>query len=609
MLKACLTFNETVIATYFMGTKILSIPQNGPLTGADLILYFLQQVDVDFVFGIPGGAIEPLYNALARSSRNGGIRPIVTRHEASAVFAADGYTRQTGKLGVVCATTGPGATNLITGVANAYANHVPLLIITAQTPLPTFGRGAFQESSDAGIDIVGMYQYCTRYNSLVSHTDQIEQKLITAIMTAMHSPKGPVHLSIPIDVLRAEARPPHEHVDLNKLLRENATCDQIALRELYSSIIKNNKFSIVLGGGCGDAIGPILELADLLDASIVTTPHGKGLVSTDNRRYRGVIGFAGHDSARSALSEDNADIVIAIETNLSEWASSGWNQDYLLNKRLIHIDSSEENLTQSPMARLHVRGNILAIFEQLLELIRTGKANIRESNNTDEEVNPGSILTAEELEITHSDTIPLKPQRLIHEINQLFPSNTRFFADTGNSVAWAIHFLQPLDRRSVTRRGVNAGLFRSSIEFSSMGWAIGSAIGAALGYRDAPVVCLTGDGSFMMHGYELSVAVAEKLSVVFVILNDESLGMVKHGQRLNAAEQIAYELPATDFCAIAQAMGARGFSIRSAQDLQQLDIDDLFAEKGPVVLDVKIDGEEVPPMGVRIEGLASSQKN
>ncbi|VAX10901.1 Acetolactate synthase large subunit homolog, partial [hydrothermal vent metagenome] len=211
----------------------------------------------------------------------------------------------------------------------------------AQTALPTFGRGAFQESSDAGIDIVGMYQYCTRYNTFVSHTDQIEQKLITAIMTAMQSPRGPVHLSIPIDVLRSTARPPHEHVDLNKLLRENATCDQIALRELYSNIVKSDKFSLVLGGGCGEAIGLILELADLLDATIVTTPHGKGLVGSNHCRYKGVIGFAGHDSARTALSEDNADIVIAIETNLSEWASSGWNEDYLLNKRLVHIDSSE----------------------------------------------------------------------------------------------------------------------------------------------------------------------------------------------------------------------------------------------------------------------------
>lgn len=573
--------------------------------GAEIILHFLEQINVEFLFGIPGGAIEPLYDVLAKSSRKGGIRPIVTRHEASAVFAADGYTKQTGKLGVCCATTGPGATNLITGVANAYANHVPLLIITAQTALPTFGRGAFQESSDAGIDIVGMFQHCTRYSSLVSHQEQIEQKLVTAIMTAMQSPRGPVHLSIPIDVLRSTVRSPHEHVDLNKLLRESATCDQIALRELYSTIVKNNKFALVLGGGCGEAIGPILELADFLDASIVTTPHGKGLVGSNHCRYKGVIGFAGHDSARTALSEDNAEIVIAIETNLSEWASSGWNEDYLLNKRLVHIDSSEENLTRSPMARLHVRGNILAIFEQLLELIRTNKSTQKIPAIINETSDVHSMLSPDEREMMLSDAIPIKPQRLIHELNQIFPSNTRFFADTGNSVAWAIHYLQPEDRRSIKRRGINGGLFRSSIEFSSMGWAIGSSIGAALGYQDGPVVCITGDGSFMMHGQELSVAVAEKLSIVFVILNDQALGMVKHGQRLNNAEQIAFELPLTDFSVIAQAMGAQGYIIKSPKDLQNLDFDELTSDNGPVVLDVRIDGEEVPPMGVRIQGLVS----
>ncbi len=588
-----------------MDKNTLSSSNKKALTGADLILYFLEQIGVEYIFGIPGGAIEPLYDSLARSSRKGGIRPIVTRHEASSVFAADGYTRQTGKLGVCCATTGPGATNLITGVANAYANHVPLLVITAQTALPTFGRGAFQESSDAGIDVVGMFQYCTRYSSLVSHTDQIEQKLVTAIMTAMHSPKGPVHLSVPIDVLRATARPPHEHVDLNKLLRANATCDQTALRELYSNIVKNNKFVLVLGGECGEATGLILELAGLLDASIVTTPHGKGLVGSNLNCYKGVIGFAGHDSARKALSEENADIVIAIETNLSEWASSGWSEDYLLNKRLIHIDSTEENMTRSPMAKLHVRGNILAIFEQLLELIRSNNPMLSVPKNISPPAGLHATLTPDEQEIMLSDAVPIKPQRLMYELNQLFPSNTRFFADTGNSVAWAIHYLQPTDRRSVRRRGINAGLFRSSIEFSSMGWAIGSSVGAALGYQDGPVVCITGDGSFMMHGQELSVAVGEKLSIVFVILNDEGLGMVKHGQRLNNAEQIAFELPPTDFCAIAKAMGAQGYIVESPEDLQRLDFDRLISGVGPVVLDVRIDGEEIPPMGVRIQGLAA----
>ncbi|MBL1276547.1 MAG: thiamine pyrophosphate-binding protein [Ectothiorhodospiraceae bacterium] len=582
-------------------------------TSADLIVHYLNKMGVEFIFGIPGGAIEPLYDALARSTRSGGVRSIVTRHETSAGFAADGYAQQTGKLGVCCATTGPGSTNLITSVSNAYANHIPLLVITAQTALPTFGRGAFQESSDSGVNIVGMFQFCTRYNSLVSHVEQIEHKLITAIMTAMQSPRGPVHLALPYDILRSKVSPSLQHVDINKLLFQNVICDQLSLKELYSYFMAKHKFCFVLGGGCGESVGPIVELAGLLNASIVTTPHGKGIISANHPRYRGVIGFAGHDSARTALNEDNADIVIAIETNLGEWASNGWNQDYLLNKRLVHIDSVAENLTRSPMAKLHVCGNILAIFEQLIEFVTSNKLDIAAqdlpvaSGTTPEMACDKFILAPEEQENMFSDAVPIKPQRLMHELNQRFPDSTRFFADTGNSAAWAIHYLQPVDRRSVTRRGVNAGLFRNSVEFSSMGWAIGAAIGAAVGYRDGPIVCITGDGSFMMHGQELSVAVDENLSIIFVILNDGALGMVKHGQRLNNAEPIAFELPVTDFSAIAKAMGADGYIIESPDDMVVLDFQRLLIKPRPVVLDVRIDGEEVPPIGVRMQGLRAYQ--
>lgn len=160
-------------------------------TLADLLIDYLAQLSVDFVFGIPGGAIEPLYNALALSMRNSGPRPILARHETGAAFMADGYYRQTGKLGVCCATTGPGATNLLTGVASAYENRIPLLVITAQTALSLFGKGAFQESSCTGINTVSLFGHCTRLSSLVSHPNQFEPKLINAVMTAFRSPQAP----------------------------------------------------------------------------------------------------------------------------------------------------------------------------------------------------------------------------------------------------------------------------------------------------------------------------------------------------------------------------------------------------------------------------------
>ncbi|WP_455205268.1 thiamine pyrophosphate-binding protein, partial [Kaarinaea lacus] len=496
---------------------------------SDLITYFLEQIGVEYIFGIPGGAIEPLYNAMARSSRRDGLRPIVTRHETGAAFMADGYAQQTGKLGVCCATTGPGATNLITGVADAYENNVPLLVLTAQTPLPTFGKGAFQESSCTGVDTVGMFAHCTRYNSLVSHVDQLQHKLVAAIMTAHKAPKGPVHLSIPLDVLREKVKLSNTAFDLKRLLRQTSSFDYTAINELYEEIDNAKNIVLVLGGGCGVAMGSICKFADTFNASIITTPHGKGLINANHPRYRGVIGFAGHQSALATLNDPEVDLVIAVETNFSEWASCGWDEHSLLNERLIHIDSVEENLTRSPMARLHATGNVLTIFEQLTRIANKRSGGRKKIVPCIATAKTNSSFRLDEEEKYHSDATPIKPQRLMHELNKRFPVNTRFFADTGNSVAWAVHYLQPLDRRTNTAREVNNGLFRTSIEFSSMGWAIGAAIGAAMGCNKGPIVCITGDGSFLMNGSELTVAVAEQLSVIFVVLNDASLGMVKHG--------------------------------------------------------------------------------
>ena len=215
-----------------------------------------------------------------------------------------------------------------------------------------------------------------------------------------------------------------------------------------------------------------------------------------------------------------------------------------------------------------------------------------------------------------SDATPIKPQRLMRELGRRFPPTTRFLADTGNSVSWATHYLHPLDRRaaerrlgggerkrSLGRRRTSGGWLRVTMNFAAMGWAIGGAVGTAAANPEVPVVCITGDGSMLMNGQEISVAVVEKQTVIFVVLNDRALGMVKHGQRLAKAEQIGCDLPPTDFAALARALGAEGHTIRSPEDMLALDIDAICARKGPTLLDVLIDPEEVPPMNVRMKVL------
>lgn len=600
------------------------------LEAGDLLISYLEQLGVEYLFGIPGGAIEPLYNALARSERRGGIRSVVARHETGAAFMAEGYARNSGRLGVCCSTTGPGATNLITGVASAYENKVPLLVITAQTSLKLFGKKAFQESADTGVNIVGMFQFCTRYNSMVSHIEQLEQKLITAVMTAIRE-SAPVHLSIPLDILKTELPSVQLSYDLPSLIQQPHFQDEQGIRNLEALIKQANKIVFVLGNGSREAAPLILEVAAAVNALVVTTPDGKGLISPYHPLYRGVIGFAGHASAGKLLADPEVDTVIAVGTIISEWTSNAWDSTTLLNERLVHIESEASNLTRTPMAKLHVRGSIASIFEVLIEVFRGAELPVQDSDNFEESkvkqfLNQNTQLREKIEQAQHfelkslrkyfDDSAPIKPQWLMHKLAQLFPPNTRYLVEPGNSLAWGIHYLHPFDRRmgerrndgrlDKGRRNKNAGLFQCVLEFDSMGWAIGSCVGTAFACPGEPVVCITGDGCVLMSGQEMTVALQHQLPVIFVILNDSSLGMVRHGQRLNSAESIGSELPPVNFAEMANAMGIVGYRIRKSEELLDLNIDAICSRKGPTVLDVIIDPDEEPPMGTRIEVLSDS---
>lgn len=598
---------------------------NKLLEVADLVVAYLEQLGIEYVFGIPGGAIEPLYNALARSARRGGIRHILARHEAGAASMADGYARESGKIGVCCSTSGPGATNLITGVACAYDNNIPMLVITGQPALPAFGKNPLQESSCTGINTLGMFRHCTHYNSLVSHPGQIEAKLFSALQCAVRTPKGPSHLTIPVDIFRSRSPSQKPSYDLKHLLAPSSLVDDDTIELLCGMLSEAKNVVLLIGGGCGEAIGPILQFAARRGTPFVATPDGKGLINPRHTLFRGVFGFGGHASSDDALRNKSVDLILAIGTSMGEWNSGGWCAS-VLNERLVHIDESEENLTRTPMARLHVRGRILSVFKRLNEQFsdqhKTGNTENNRQHTTHEadgtEWNPHHMLAAPDK--YQSDATPIKPQRLMRELGLLFPPTTRFLADTGNSVSWSVHYLHPgINRRlgerregdpkrkaSPGQRKTSAGWLRVTMNFASMGWAIGGAVGTAAANPNAPVVCITGDGSMLMNGQEISVAVAEKLTVIFVVLNDQSLGMVKHGQRLAGAEQIGCDLPPTDFAMLAKAMGAEAYTIRSPEDLSTLDIAAMCARKGPTLLDVHIDPDEVPPMNVRMRVLANS---
>ncbi len=569
---------------------------------ADLLVEHLEQLGVEYIFGVPGGAIEPLYDAMARSSRRGGIRPIVARHEAGAAFMADGYARETGKLGVCCSTTGPGATNLITGVASAYVDNVPMLVITAQTALHLFGKQTLQESSCTAVNTVAMFQHCTRFSSLVSHRGQLESKLVSAIAATQGIPAGPAHLSIPMDVLCAprRKRAAATYSRLASLLNKPALIDAGALRDLCEEVNEAKRIVLLLGDSCGSAIKEIMEFAELIQAPIISGPSGKRWVNHQHPLYRGVLGYAGHSSARNTLEDDRNDLIIAVGTRFGEMMFKDWEEDEKLNSKLIHIDENLEHFSHSPLAKLHVCGAVDNIFEVLInsQEHKTDRSVISLAAPTEKSAKKQKTFHAQQIKLNDpdactSDAVPIKPQRLMAELSARLPENTRVFADAGNSWAWATHYLH---LRS-------SGLYRIGMGFGAMAWAIGASVGGALGADGAPTVCITGDGSFLMSGQELTVAVAEKLPMVFIILHDSALGMVMHGQRLGGAEEVAYELPEVDFAAVARAVGAQAHTIRTIEELTAIDFEEICKREGPTLLDVHIDPEESPPMGSRMKTL------
>jgi acetolactate synthase-1/2/3 large subunit len=570
-------------------------------TLSDVIIQYLEQFGVNYVFSVPGSPLGPIYEALARSERRGGPRSILARHEGGAAFMADGYARETGRIGVCCATTGPGATNLITGVAGAYADHVPMLVITPQTPLPTFGLGPFQESSADAIDIVGMFDHCTRYNSLVSHPEQLEKKLAAALTVAQQTPKGPAHLSVPVEILRAPAggNGALSFPNLYKLAAEHASLVDSAsveklCRDLLRTLSEGRRVVMLIGHDCAGATAEITQFAERIHAPIMTTQRGKSRINPYHPLARGVFGFAGHKTARAALIDETVGLILAVGTDLGEWATGGWDPA-LMNDRLVHIHNSTDCFARSPMARRHVLGNIRAIFRHLADWMETllqegNRTEIAEPYSKQQEnvhyVPP--CIEVESLESCSLDTssAALKPPRVIRELVTRFPAETRFLIDNSNSVPWSIHYF-------FSRHPEN---YHLSVGFASMGWAIGAAVGMALGAGNKPVICLTGDGCFLMNGLEISVAVEQRVPVIFVVLIDRAYGMIKHSLRRTSSEEIGLPIPPIDFCRMAKAAGAQAFAIHTPEDFEKLDYQALCGNKGPTLLEIHIDPEAAPPL-------------
>ncbi|OHE82455.1 MAG: hypothetical protein A2107_14620, partial [Verrucomicrobia bacterium GWF2_62_7] len=485
-------------------------------TVADVVMKFLEAEGVEYIFGIPGTTIVPL---LAATNRNKAVRPILAKHEEGAAFMADGYARVTGRFGACFATSGPGATNLMTGVANAYMDNVPILVLTGQVETSVYGKGAFQDSSKEGVDSVKMFEPITKHSSMIISKHKASEDLQAALRTAMTGKKGPVHLSLPKDIQTAEVefdtvatsafRVPVEYFD-RRLVIDAA--EQLVQAKHPAMLVGSGAVS---SGACDD----LKELAEMLNLPVATTPKAKGAFPEDHPLALGVLGLCGSPLAESYLKSGETDVLLVVGASLNQMTTMSWDPRLAPSKCLIHINIDPAEMGKNYPTQIALVGDARTIVNEVafrvLRHLTTKQMQWEDRVKAVAELRAkvGTCLDPAKLD---SDSVPLKPQRIIREMQETLPEDAILFVDVGNSINWVVHYMK-------FRR---PGSVITPFGMLSMGYGISAAVGGKLAAGRRPVVCLAGDGCFLMNGMEIATAVHNDIPVVFVILNNQKLGLV-----------------------------------------------------------------------------------
>jgi acetolactate synthase I/II/III large subunit len=563
--------------------SLLSLPADPTPSEASLaerLVLDLARQRIDTYFGVPGGPIEPLFNALARQQRAGRVRLITMRSEAGAAFAADGHYRAVGRAAVCTGTTGPGIGNLITGVMAAHADRIPMVVITPQVSRAKEGRGALQDSSSDGYDMTRVLGEFTRYSTSISHPDQLPHKLTRALLAMEGSPPGPVHLSIASDILSGPQPARSLHPAAARAASARAVHDPTALAELVAAVTRAKAPVFYVGDDAGPDAPALLPLARALDGCVISSPAGKHWIGHRDPFYRGVLGFSGHQAAAAAVGL--ADVIVAFGATFDELSTNAWSAFGSVD--VFAVDTHLEHLHRLPTAR-PVLASTARVIQALADVKRRRRAPTGKSARGIERRAPMAKGRA--------TGGPLDPADLMAWLNRKLPEDVVVYVDAGNSFAWSTHLL--LRPRPST--------YRVAMGLSTMCWALGAVVGAAVA-SSRRTICIVGDGSMLMSGLELTVAVQEQLPITYLVLNDSSLGMVRHGQQMSGAEPIAFELGHVEFNRIAEACGARAFRVHDARQLELVP-DACLADDagGPTLIEAMIDRDAVPPMLERVRGL------
>lgn len=542
------------------------------LSGADIIVKTLIEQGCDTVFGYPGGQILNVYDSLYTHQNE--INHILTAHEQGAAHAADGYARATGKVGVVISTSGPGATNLVTGIATACLDSVPIVAICGNVPTTQIGTDSFQE-----IDITGVTLPITKHNYFVGRVEELADTIREAFALAASGRPGPVLIDVPKDVQIAccdyEPQSPAKP-------EPPKAAKEIRIKEAANYINAARRPYIYFGGGMitAGAQEEMLRLADMIDAPIGCSLMGISGIPTDHPRFLGMQGMHGHYA--SSMAMHHADLIISLGVRFNDRVT-GNRHKFATGAKIVHIDVDGSELSKTVNAVCGLRGDVKPTLDALLPLITAG-----EKPEWRAEVD--GFRAGEDEYLDHR--AGMTPRNAILTLNRHLGENTAVCTDVGQHQMWAA---QNLSFRTPRR-------FISSGGLGTMGFGFGAAIGAAFGTRERSVL-VTGDGSFGMCLQELATAVTYNVPIVILILNNGVLGMVRQWQTLFFNKHYSNTVlnRKTDFPAFARSFGADGETVTTPEELDAA-LTRAFAAEGPYIVDCRIDKDEfvlpmLPPGG------------